>query len=100
MKLPNWIKNFFDKAFKLVSAIIKSVFTSAFKMLMARLSDIATDSITKLATTDLSSGEKREQAFKDIKAAALERALTFNDSDINLIIEIFHKNLKDAGVID
>lgn len=94
------IKNFFDKAFKLISIILKSVFSVAFKMLMARLSDVATESITKMATSDLSSKDKREAVFQDIKSAALERMLTFNDSDIYLIIEVFHKALKEQGVIE
>jgi len=100
MSILQSIKNFFSKALRFVGAMLKAVFTSAFKILMAKLSDVATSTITKLATTDLSGDEKRKQAFKDIKAAALEKMLTFTDSDINLIIEVFHKALKEQGVID
>ncbi|MCK9370619.1 hypothetical protein M0R04_11975 [Candidatus Dojkabacteria bacterium] len=97
--MPNWLKNLLDHAFRFISAVLKSVFTIAFKMLMARLSDVATLSITKLAATNLSNDEKRREAFNEIKTAAIERALSFNDSDLYLIIEVFHKNLKAAGVI-
>jgi hypothetical protein len=95
----NWLKNIFDKAFRLVSDILKEVFDIAFKILMAKLQDIATESITKLATTDLSSAEKRNQAFADIKTYAIQKMISVNDSDINLIIEVIVKNLKKTGII-
>jgi len=94
-----WLKNFFSKALKIVNAILKAVFTSAFKILMAKLQDIATMSITKLASTDLSNEEKRNQAFKEIKGYAMSQALSFNDRDINLIIETIYSSLKNQGVI-
>jgi hypothetical protein len=94
-----WLKNFFSKALRIVSTILKSVFTTAFKILMAKLQDIATESIKKLATTDLSNEEKRNLAFKDIKEYALSKALSFNDRDINLIIETIYSSLKNQGVI-
>jgi len=76
-----------------------AVFDAAMQILLAKLKDIATESITKLATTDLSNEEKRNQAFKDIKTYAISKALTFDNSDIYLIIEVIHKQLKKQGII-
>ncbi len=95
----NWLKNIFDKAFRLISDILKEVFDIAFKILMAKLQDIATESITKLASTDLSNSEKRETAFKEIKKYAIEKAISFNDRDVNLIIEVIYNSLKKKGII-
>lgn len=94
-----WLKSFFSKSLQVIGAIITSVFDTAFKMAMARLKDVATDSIVKLASSDLSNDDKRKQVFQDIKAAAIERVVSVNDSDINLMIETFYKNLKKTGVI-
>jgi hypothetical protein len=95
----NWLKNIFSKAFRLVTEILKEVFDIAFKILMAKLQDIATQSITKLATTDLSNEVKRSQAFTEIKTYAIEKMISFNDRDINLIIEVIYNNLKKQGII-
>ena len=94
-----WLKNIFVKAIRAINFILATVFDAGFKLLMARLQDIATESITKLASTDLTNTQKREAAFKDIQAYALQRAITVSDSDINIIIEVFVKALKKQGVI-
>ncbi len=94
-----WISDLFLKVFRAVKSILKAVFTAAFQLLLERLKDIATESITKLATADLSSSEKREQAFKEIKAYALQKALFFNDRDISLVIEIIYSQLRNDGII-
>lgn len=99
MNIFTWIKSLFSKALRIVEAILKSVFTSAFKILMSKLQDIATESIKKLTTTDLSNDEKRNRAFNEIKTYAIEKAISVNDSDINLIIETIFKSLKNEGVI-
>ena len=95
----NWIKNILSKAFRLVTEILKEVFDIAFKILMAKLQDIATQSITKLATSDLSNEAKRAQVFTEIKTYAIEQMISFNDRDINLIIEVIYSNLKKQGII-
>ncbi len=95
----SWIKNFFVKALRIVNAILSSVFTVAFKILMAKLQDIATESITKLASTDMSNEDKRNGAFKEIKAYAIAKMISVNDRDINLIIETIYNALKNQGVI-
>lgn len=95
----NWLKNIFDKAFRLVTTILKEVFDIGFKILMAKLQDIATESITKLASTDLTNSQKREEAFKSIKTYAIEKMLSFNDRDINLIIEVIYNSLRKQGII-
>ena len=95
----NFITGLFLKVFRTIKSILKAVFTASFQLLMERLKDIATESITKLATTDLSNDDKRNQAFSEIKEYALSKALSFTNSDIYLIIEIIHKQLKNDGVI-
>lgn len=95
----NWFKNIFSKAFRIVTEILKEVFDITFKILMAKLKDIATESITKLATTDLSNESKRNQAFQDIKTYAIEKMISVNDRDINLILEVIYNSLKKQGVI-
>lgn len=94
-----FISDLFLKVFKTIKSILKSVFTASFQLLLERLKDIATESITKLATTDMSNFQKREQAFKDIKTYALTKALSVNDRDINLIIETIYSQLKNDGII-
>ena len=95
----DWLKNLFSKALRIAEALLKAVFTSAFKILLAKLQDIATESITKLASTDMSNEQKRNQAFADIKAYAISKALSFNDRDINLILETVYNALRNQGII-
>ena len=95
----NWISDLFLKVFKTVKSILKAVFTAGFQLLLERLKDIATESITRLATTDMSNEDKRKEAFRDIQAYALTKALSFSNSDINLIIEIIYKQLKNDNII-
>ena len=94
-----FISDLFLKVFKTIKSILKAVFTASFQLLLERLKDISAESITKLATTDLSNEDKRSQAFKEIKEYALSNTLKFTNSDIFLIIEIIHKQLKNDGII-
>ena len=95
----NWIKSLFSKALRIARALIKAVFTAGFEILLAKLQDIATQSITTLATSNLSNDEKRKAAFEDIKKAAIERAISINDREISLIIETVYNALRNEGVI-
>jgi hypothetical protein len=95
-----WLRALFNRALRAINIILKIVFDCAFKILMAKLKDVATESIKRLATSNLSSDQKRKQAFKEIKEYAISKALTFNDSDIYLIIETIHKALKKQGIIE
>ncbi len=94
-----WISDLFLKVIRIVKPILLAVFTSAFQILLAKLKDIAANSITTLASTNLTNEEKRNTAFKDIKTYAIEKMLSVSDSDINLIIEVIYKQLKNQGVI-
>lgn len=94
-----WISDMFLKVLKTVKSILFAVFTASFQLLLEKLKNIATASIIRLASTDLSNSEKREQAFSDIKGYAIKQAITFTDSDLNLIIEIIYKQLKNDGVV-
>jgi hypothetical protein len=99
MKIFTFLSDLFLKVFRTLKPIFKAVFTTAFQMFLDKIKDVAMQSITRLSNTDLKDDEKRSIAFKDIKAYATEKMLTFNDSDIFLAIEIFHKSLKANRVI-
>ena len=94
-----WIRILFNKAFKIAKALIKAAFTSAFEILMAKLQDIAQESIIKLASSNLGNAEKRSQAFQEVKAKAIEKLLSFNDRDIDLIVQTTYNALRNEGVI-
>lgn len=96
----NWFKNIIDKAFALISGILKEIFDVAFKILMAKLADIAEKTIEELQAGNLSGPEKRAEAFKRIKNYALGNMISVSDSDIYLIIEIFVKRLKKIRGIE
>jgi hypothetical protein len=94
-----FISDLFLKVFRTLKPIFAAVFNTAFQILLEKLKDIATNSITTLAATDLTSEAKRQQAFDDIKKYAVSKMLTVSSSDINLIIEVIYKQLKNQGVI-
>lgn len=94
-----WIKDIFLKVIRAIKPIMLAVFDAAMQILLAKLKDIATESITKLATTDLNNEDKRKQTFVDIKSYAIARAISVNDSEINLIIEVMVRALKKQGII-
>ena len=95
----SWLAGLFSKALRIARALIKAVFTAGFEILLSKLQDIATESITKLATTDLSNDEKRNQAFEEVKAVAIEKALKFNNRDLYLIIQTVYNALRNEGAI-
>lgn len=95
----NWIRDLFLKVIRVIKPILLAVFTSAFQILLERLKDIAAQSITKLSTTDMSNSEKRNLAFNEIKKYAVDKMLSCNDRDINLILEIIYSQLRNNGVI-
>jgi hypothetical protein len=94
-----FISDLFLKVIRTLKPIFKAVFTTAFQIFLEKIKDIATQSIVQMAGTNLGNEEKRAQVFKDIKKYAAAKMLTFNDSDINLAIEVFFKSLKADGVI-
>ena len=94
-----FISDLFLRISRILKPILLAIFDAAFQTLMERLKNIATESITKLAATNLSNSEKRNLAFNDIKRCAAQEMITVKDSDINLIIELFVRSLKKRGVI-
>jgi hypothetical protein len=56
--------------------------------LIVELKDFATKIVLDLATTDLTSTQKRKEAFDKIKAEAIARGIAYRDSAINLLIEL------------
>jgi len=94
-----WIRDLFLRVIRTLKPIFLAVFTTAYQIFLDRIKTIATESIVRMSTSDLSNTDKREQAFKDIKEYAIKEALSFDNSDIYLAIEIFHKKLKKQGVL-
>lgn len=99
MRIFSWISGLFLKVIRTIKPILAEVFHTAFQILLEKLKDVAAQSIITLSETQLSNEEKRNQAFKDIKKYAVEKMLTVNDSDINLILEIIYKQLKNKGIV-
>lgn len=58
------------------------------------LLEVATEVVKNLAAQDLSSSDKREQAFKTIKSTLKSRKVEVTDSLINAAIEIAVQKIK------
>lgn len=86
-KIWSWISNAFI-------SFIKAAVNQLTQKFIVELKDFAIETVMNLATTDLTSEEKRTEAFNLIKAEAIERGLTFKDSAINLLIELAVTQLK------
>ncbi len=93
----NWIRDLFLKVVKAVKPFLLSVFNSATQIAIAAIKDIALASVEKLAATDLSNEEKRNQAFQEIKGYAITKGITVRDSLIFLVIEMAVNALKNAS---
>ncbi len=92
-----WIKNLFNKALKFFKAFLKEVFNNSTQIILAALTDIAVASVNKLASTDMSSEDKRKAAFKEIKDYAIAQGIEARDSLINLLIEMAVNAAKNAA---
>lgn len=88
--------------FKTIWSWISSAFMSFVKQavdqltqkLIVSLKDFAVQAVTRLSTTDLTSAEKRKEAFDLIKAEAIAKGLEYKDSAIYLLIEICVAKIK------
>lgn len=74
---------------------LKAVFSPLSKKLVEELKDFAIDTVKELQESDLTSAEKRKEAFKKIKAEAIERGLAFTESALYLIIELALQYVKN-----
>lgn len=88
-KLWSWISNTFI-------SFVKSAVSQLTQKLIVELKDFALKIVQDLATSDLTSVQKRKEAFDKIKTEAISRGLTYKDSAINLLIELAVASLKKS----
>jgi len=93
-----WIKVLFSKAVRIFNSFLKEVFNTGLKVVLAALYDIALESCKNLMETDLTSEEKRNQAFNEIKDYAKSKGLSVSSHLINLLIEMCVTYLKKLSV--
>jgi hypothetical protein len=82
------IKSLWNKFLAAFDGFIKEAFDAESKLLIGQFKDVAIAIIAKLMVADLSSDEKRAQAFKELKEAALAAGKDLSSSMINLLIEL------------
>jgi hypothetical protein len=88
MGLFTWLGNLWNKFILAFKEFIATAFSESTKLAIGQFGAFALQIVTKLASTDLSSAEKRAEAFKQIKAEAISQGKALSDSVINLIIEL------------
>jgi len=94
----NVFKWIWSKISNLFISFVKSAVDQLTQKLIVELKDFAVNVVTELTTSDLSSAQKRKEAFDKIKAEAISRGLEYKDSAINLLIEICVAQLKKSEV--
>jgi len=82
------IKAFFVKAGSVLKNVLKTIFVVFSKEIIDELLDFAISICGELDGKDLSSSDKRKEAFKAIKDEATVRGMNLRDSLINLLIEL------------
>jgi hypothetical protein len=87
------IKLYWSKIWTYIKPAVMVLLTEVGKRALA----IALDVCTQLATSDLSSSEKRDAAFKQIGDKLAEEGHTAASSLINLAIELAVQKLKAAA---
>jgi hypothetical protein len=91
MSIFSWL---WDKIRSAFVNFIKDAVNQLTQKLIVELKDFAIKTVIELASSDLSSAEKRKEAFKKIKEEAIARGLEWKDSAINLLIELAVAKLK------
>jgi len=91
-----FIKRLWRKISRSFSRFIKAVFNSALKKFIAELKDFAIGQVKTLATTDLSSFDKRNFAFDVIKKEAIDRVEYYKTSWIYILIELAYQYYKNV----
>ena len=88
MALFDWFKAIFSKAVKLFKELLKEAIPLIAQVIIGQLSQIATQIIEEMNSTDWDNKQKREEAFTRIKAYATRNGISARDSLINLVIEL------------
>jgi hypothetical protein len=86
--LISWAKNLWSKLTRAFNVFIKEVFDAEAKLIIGQFKDLAIHIVADLATKDLSSEQKRAQAFKEIKETAITAGKDLSDTMINVLIEL------------
>ena len=87
-------KRWFNSLLRSFWGLIKFVFSGSVEFMLAQLKDIAIVVVTDLSKTDLTSSQKRQEAFKKIKRYVKEQGMNVKDSLINLAIELAVQYIK------
>lgn len=90
-KLWAWIVKFFSSP---IGLFIKEVFKAEVLKVVELIKDVAIIAVTELASSDLSSDDKRKAAFLKIKEYAIKEGIEVKDSMINLAIEMAVAKMK------
>jgi hypothetical protein len=93
-KIFEWLGDIFKKGALIFMDLIKSAFPIAKQVIMSQLSSFGSQVIAELAAGNLSSEEKRAEAFNRIKARAGEVSIVITDSLVNALIEILVQKYK------
>ena len=94
-KIWDWIKNLFKRFTTGFLDLMKEAFPLAKQVIMASLSEFGEQVVAELATGNLNSSEKREEAFKRIGGFAKETGLEVGNSLIYALIEILYQKYKN-----
>lgn len=97
----NFFKSLFSALLRIFKGFIQDAFDEASKLVIAEFKDFAVATVTLLAKTDLSSEEKRKEAFRQIKEELKKSGKDVGDSIINSLVELayqyYKNNVKENG---
>lgn len=92
--MKEWLKSSWNKLVSIFKSFVEDAVTLAAKEFIAEFKDLALSTVTTLATSDLSSADKRKEAFEVIKNAAIAKGKSYSDNTINLLIELAVSKIK------
>lgn len=91
--IGDFFKNAFFPKFK---DFLKSVFTSAVSVAMAEVQDTVTKVVKDLSSSDLSTADKREEAYKRVVETLKSSGKEASESIIRSTIELAVLSLKNS----
>ena len=91
----NWLKRLWSRMLRVFKRFIDIALPIVAQVLIAELKDFAINTVGTLQSTNLSNEEKRQQAFEEIKAEAINRGKNLSDSLINVLIELALQYIKN-----
>lgn len=90
-----WLKKLMTGLIQAVREFLAIAFPIAKQLVIAALKDYAVYIVATLATTDLSNGEKREEAWKAIVGAGKDKGIVVGESLARVIAELAYQIVKD-----